>query len=390
MGPPLSAPASVRGLERIYRDHHARVRWVLRARGVDEGQLDDLVHEVFLAIHRRIAQRASDVPLATWIDGVARNVAFSHRRSAASASRVTAQIVAPDAPRRPDEELERKQGWHALAGFLASLPAEQREVFVLVEVLGLSMSEVALDVDVPINTLYSRLRLARKRFGERFVAIASDDAATQAFLQRAQAEARPSAANARRVWAILAVQLGHTAKAVGLGAIAGAIGGVAVAVGVVVSAPSSVPPPTEIRPAFAAAPREPARPHTPTPRATPIEPEEDDAIEIVEPEPGPAVAAKPSVRRAPPPTVRDDPEAQIDLLRRARRFVEERPHEALALVDDYAARFGRGALDRERFLIERDAACHAHRIERARKAAAVLVTLDVAVSVDDPCERPVE
>lgn len=389
MGPPLSAPASVRGLERIYRDHHARVRWVLRARGVDEGQLDDLVHEVFLAIHRRIAQRASDVPLATWIDGVARNVAFSHRRSAASASRVTAQIVAPDAPRRPDEELERKQGWHALAEFLASLPAEQREVFVLVEVLGLSMSEVVGDLDVPINTLYSRLRLARKRFGERFVAIASDDAATQAFLQRAQDEARPSAANARRAWAILAVQLGHTAKAVGLGAIAGAIGGVAIAVGVVVHAPSSVPPPTEIRPAFAAAPREPARP--PTPKATPIEPEEDGAIEIVEPEPVPAVAAKPSVRRAPPPPVRDDPEAQIDLLRRARRFVEERPHEALALVDDYAARFGRGALDPERFLIERDAACRAHRIERARKAAAVLVTLDVTVSVDDPCARaPVE
>ena len=381
MGPPLSASASVRGLERIYRDHHARVRWVLRARGVDEGQLDDLVHEVFLAIHRRLAQRTCDVPLAKWVDGVARNVAFSHRRSLASATRMTAQIVESQGPRTPDEELERKEGWRALADFLASLPTEQREVFVLVEVLGLSVNEVARDVDVPINTLHSRLRLARKRFADRFVSLATDDAATQAFLQRAQAEARPNAASSRRAWALIAMKLGHTAKAVGLGAIAGTLGGVAVAVGIVVSAPlpSAVPTPTEIRPAFTAAPRERVRPRMPMP--TPIE-AEDDAIEILE---EPAVAAKPRVRRAPPP--RDDPEAQIDLLRRARRFVAERPHEALALIDDYAAQFGRGALDRERFVIERDAACRAHRIDRARKAAAVLVTLDVTVRVDDPCER---
>jgi RNA polymerase sigma factor (sigma-70 family) len=388
MGPPLSAPASVRGLERIYRDHHARVRWVLRARGVDEGQLDDLVHEVFLAIHRRLAQRTCDVPLAKWVDGVARNVAFSHRRSLASATRMTAQIVASQGPRTPDEELERKEGWRALADFLASLPAEQRELFVLVEVLGLSVNEVARDVDVPINTLHSRLRLARKRFADRFVSLASDDAATQAFLRRAQAEARPNAASSRRAWGLIAMKLGHTAKAVGLGAIAGTLGGVAVAVGVVVGAPlpPAVPTPTEIRPAFAAAPREPARPHVrSSPLPTPIE-AEDDAIEILE---EPAVAAKPRVRRAPPP--RDDPEAQIDLLRRARRFVAERPHEALALIDDYAAQFGRGALDRERFVIERDAACRAHRIDRARKAAAVLVTLDVTVRVDDPCRRtPIE
>jgi RNA polymerase sigma-70 factor (ECF subfamily) len=396
MGPPLAAAASVRGLERIYRDHHARGRWVLRARGVDECQIDDCVHDVFLAIHRRLGSRSTDVPLVMWLDGVARNVAFSHRRSLGTRHRGEAALPEAEPPRMPDDELARAEAWLSLAKFLAELPLEQREVFVLVEVLGLSMTEVAQDMAAPINTLYSRLRLARKRFGERFSVIADDHAATQAFLRRAQEEARPTASKARRIWALVAVDIGHAVHAAGVGAIAGALGGLAIAAGILASVGglALADPPRKVEPALAvtrtSAPSAAIAPLIPEPVPEPIPVPIAVAAPPVEQNEPPPIPQPPSrsaraSRVAPPPARAVDSSAQIDLLHRARAVVGRRPNEALALLDEYAAYFGRGVLDRERFLIERDAACRADRIDRARKAAAVLVTLDVRVQVEDPC-----
>ena len=47
---------------------------------------------------------------------------------------------------------------------LDTLPLEQRAVFTLFELDGLSTQEIAELVDIPIGTVYSRLRLAREGF----------------------------------------------------------------------------------------------------------------------------------------------------------------------------------------------------------------------------------
>jgi RNA polymerase sigma-70 factor (ECF subfamily) len=49
---------------------------------------------------------------------------------------------------------------------LAELDQPKREVFVMVEVLEMTVPEVALALEIPLNTAYSRLRLARKLFDE--------------------------------------------------------------------------------------------------------------------------------------------------------------------------------------------------------------------------------
>ena len=55
-----------------------------------------------------------------------------------------------------ERELER------LDVYLRTLSAEQREVFVLTEVAGLTAPEIARLLSIKLNTVYSRLRLARK------------------------------------------------------------------------------------------------------------------------------------------------------------------------------------------------------------------------------------
>ena len=60
--------------------------------------------------------------------------------------------------------VERRQAADLVQAFLDGLGEELREVFVLMEIEGMTAPEVAHAVDVGVNTVYSRLRLARERF----------------------------------------------------------------------------------------------------------------------------------------------------------------------------------------------------------------------------------
>lgn len=184
----------------MYRTHCGRVRWVLRARGVPEHSLDDAVHDAFVAILARFPHRDEAVPLDQWICGIARNVAFTQRRTLARRARVLAALPdeSLDAGASPEETLSRTRAWAALRRFLEELDDAQREVFVLAEVLGMRIPEVAAIADAPLNTLYSRLRLARKRFSDRF-----GPAAPQT-LHEGRDGAKPSPAVEHRGWVALA------------------------------------------------------------------------------------------------------------------------------------------------------------------------------------------
>jgi DNA-directed RNA polymerase specialized sigma24 family protein len=60
---------------------------------------------------------------------------------------------------------------------VATLGPKQREVFVLIDIEGMSGPEAARALRESVNVVYSRLRLARGRFTEFVAAAVSDDAA---------------------------------------------------------------------------------------------------------------------------------------------------------------------------------------------------------------------
>jgi RNA polymerase sigma-70 factor (ECF subfamily) len=61
----------------------------------------------------------------------------------------------------PDAALEQKQAVDFVERFLDGLSEELRPVFLMMELEGMSAPEVAAALDVKVNTVYSRLRLAR-------------------------------------------------------------------------------------------------------------------------------------------------------------------------------------------------------------------------------------
>jgi RNA polymerase sigma-70 factor (ECF subfamily) len=64
---------------------------------------------------------------------------------------------------------ERNAELELLESVLAELDEPKREIFVMVEVLEMTVPEVVQALEIPLNTAYSRLRMARQSFEEVLV-----------------------------------------------------------------------------------------------------------------------------------------------------------------------------------------------------------------------------
>lgn len=152
-------------LAQIYRDHADFVWRVVQRFGIAEAQAEDVVHEVFLVVQRRLADFSGEHPRA-WLWGIARGVASNIRRGRERASRreqVSLELV-PPAQDTPEDLLRRAQAAALVERFLAELPDDKRVVFELCEIEGLSGPEVAQALELDLNRVYTCLRVARKHF----------------------------------------------------------------------------------------------------------------------------------------------------------------------------------------------------------------------------------
>jgi RNA polymerase sigma-70 factor (ECF subfamily) len=150
----------------VYRDHFAFVWRSARRLGVAEGALDDVVQEVFVVVHRRLASFEGRSSLRTWLFGITLRVARDHRRAAARRS--PGGQVDPDTLRAtsasPCESVEKAEAVRLLHQLLDELDDERREVFVMCELEQMPMPDVAATLGINANTGSARLRAARQSF----------------------------------------------------------------------------------------------------------------------------------------------------------------------------------------------------------------------------------
>jgi RNA polymerase sigma-70 factor, ECF subfamily len=165
-------------LEAVYAEHFRYVWRCLRGLGVESQVLDDAVHEVFLVVQRRLPEfDGADAQLTTWLYEIAFRVAQRHRTQAAKEARRYAPLAsgADDSEGQAapglvagdlHAEVERTSQIAFAKRALQVLDAEKREVFVLAFVEQLSAPEIVQITGVPLNTVYSRMRAARRLFAE--------------------------------------------------------------------------------------------------------------------------------------------------------------------------------------------------------------------------------
>jgi RNA polymerase sigma-70 factor, ECF subfamily len=154
----------------MFESHFAFVWRTARRLGAPEPSLDDVVQETFVVAYRRQRDFEGRSSLKTWLYGIVFNVVRAHRRELA-AKNSTAQAepgvdldALADEADGPHETTAKREAARLVDEFLQSLNQDQRDVFVLSELEQLSAPEVAIVLGAPLNTIYSRLRLARGAF----------------------------------------------------------------------------------------------------------------------------------------------------------------------------------------------------------------------------------
>ncbi|HEX2878894.1 MAG TPA: sigma-70 family RNA polymerase sigma factor [Polyangiaceae bacterium] len=167
----------------IYEAYFESVWHALRRLRVAEHDLMDGTQNVFVVVCRKYAEFQGRAQLRTWIYQICRRVASDYRRSAPVRREVATDLL---------EVTERADALHSAAGpwaagsseqtqrvelartILDKLPENQREVFMLYELEQLSGEEIATQLDVPLGTVRSRLRLAREAFRREVKALVTE------------------------------------------------------------------------------------------------------------------------------------------------------------------------------------------------------------------------
>ncbi len=152
----------------VFDAHYAEIhRYASRRLGPHAA--DDVSAETFaLAFRQRHRYDLSRRSARPWLYGIATNFIRRHRRDEVRLLHAVGRLrpEAEPAPGHEDEvtaKLSAQGVKGTLARAVAALPANQRDVLLLVALAGLSYDEVAQALDVPFGTVSSRLNRARKK-----------------------------------------------------------------------------------------------------------------------------------------------------------------------------------------------------------------------------------
>lgn len=145
--------------------HVAWVHRQLRRLGVHPSDLDDVTQDVLITLHRRREDYDPSRPLRAYLFGYLFRVVSDYRRRSFRRHERTGIVTEVTSPLASPEELasSRDQLAHVERA-LAALPEGRREVFVMAVIEEHSIPEVAEAMGIPLNTAYSRLRVAREEF----------------------------------------------------------------------------------------------------------------------------------------------------------------------------------------------------------------------------------
>lgn len=164
---PASDP-NARAFTALYRAQVDFVWRVAKAMGVPDAVVDDVVHDVFFVVRRRIETLEPGRPVRPWLAAITRNLALHAHRKQAREQRRIAALAEPVPEPAIDEQIGLGEAAVMMKRFVDGLPADKRMVFVLCEVEGLSVAETARVLEENVNTTHARLRAARVEL-DRFV-----------------------------------------------------------------------------------------------------------------------------------------------------------------------------------------------------------------------------
>lgn len=146
----------------LFESYAPRVKSYMMRQGADPNTAEELAQETLLTVWRKAALYSDDKGSATtWIFTIARNLRIDRLRREVAWQPLPDDIEQQEAPDpAPDEAVSERERRDKVQAVLSELPPDQAEAVNLSYVEGLSHSEIAERLGVPLGTVKSRMRLA--------------------------------------------------------------------------------------------------------------------------------------------------------------------------------------------------------------------------------------
>lgn len=149
------AAGDVEALASLYDRHVAGLLGVALRILRDRARAEDTIHDLFVALHERAARYdVARGAVATWLMTMTRNLAIDRARTRARQNRLSHAVDAYAPTPAPDPAASADG--HVVRGALASLPEDQRSILVAVYFDGLTYTEIAEGLSLPLGTVKSR------------------------------------------------------------------------------------------------------------------------------------------------------------------------------------------------------------------------------------------
>jgi len=163
-----------RCFEILMRRYNRRVFRATRAILKRDDEAEDVMQEAYVRAYTHLADFRGDASFATWITRIAIHEALARKRKQQRfdaldpVSRESTNLSV-ESPRSPEQEVNDQQLRAVLERAIDALPDEFRSVFVLRAVEQMSGAETAACLDIPEETVKTRLHRARLRLQEVIV-----------------------------------------------------------------------------------------------------------------------------------------------------------------------------------------------------------------------------
>jgi RNA polymerase sigma-70 factor (ECF subfamily) len=164
----LAATGDVDAFRELFQAYAPRVKSYMMRQGTDSATAEELAQETLLTVWRKAGLYSGDKGSATtWIFTIARNLRIDRLRKEVAWQPLpeNADEEASTDP-APDEEVAERQRRERVQRALGELPEDQSEVVMLSYIEGLSHSEIAARLALPLGTVKSRMRLAYQKIRE--------------------------------------------------------------------------------------------------------------------------------------------------------------------------------------------------------------------------------
>lgn len=133
--------------------------------------IDDVVQDTYLIAFRRLPEFRGTAALRHWLSSILKNVVrnyFRQQRRRGRGEALSSEVVDPsqlvDGSPGPDELVSSHQTAQAVRNAMKRLDRAQANVFQSVELEGSTVAEIANETSTKPQTVYSRLKAARRVF----------------------------------------------------------------------------------------------------------------------------------------------------------------------------------------------------------------------------------